>query len=157
MRIIKKYQATFQGSTPASSFHFQFQRIYKQKPHHKFLVKCSNISDYRAGSLAINPHNYFIQGFIGEGLCSYSGTIDEGILTNDFFIGTTSTNGAEATTPTNVGTSMNYQAQEIIVDELPLNPFKLVYRHTASTALASGTIEILIAFEIIEVDPTKGE
>lgn len=155
MKEIRKYQATFQGSTPAASFDFAFKRIYKQAPHHKFLIRCTNISDYRAGSLAVNPHNYFLQNFIGDGLCTYSGTIDEGIQSNDFFIGTTSTNGAEAATPTNIGTAMSYQAQDLILDEIPLNPFKLVYRHTASTGLASGLIEVLFSIEITEFDPTK--
>jgi len=155
MRTIAKYQATFQGSTPAAEFHFQFQRIYKQAPHHQFLIRCTNISDYRAGSLAVNPHNYFVQGFLGGGHCTYSGTVDEGVLSNDFFIGTTSTNGAEATTPTNVGTAMSYQASDLIVEEIPLNPWKLVYRHTASTALAAGLVEVLVSFEITEFDPSK--
>jgi len=155
MRTITKYQATFQGATPAAQFQFQFQRIYKQAPHHKFLIRCTNISDYRAGSLAVNPHNYFVQGFLGDGHCSFSGIVAEGLISNDFFIGTTSTNGAEATTPTNIGTAMNYQANDLIVDDIPLNPFTLVYRHTASTALASGLIEVLVSFEITEFDPSK--
>lgn len=155
MRIIKKYQATFAGTTPASSFHFQFQRIYKQQPHHKFIVRCTNITDFRASSVAVNPHNYFMVGGFGDGLCTYSGTTDEGIQTNDFFIGTTATNGAEAVTPTNVGCSMNYQAQDLHLNDIPLNPFKIAYRHTASNTFATGTVEILIAFEIIEYEPDK--
>lgn len=154
MKEIRKYQATFQGSTPASSFHFAFKQIYKQAPHHKFLIRCTNISDYRAASLAVNPHNYFLQGFVGNGLCTYSGTIDEAVVSNDYFIGTTSTNGAEAATPTNIGTAMSYQAQDLILDEIPLNPFKLVYRHTASTDLALGLIEVLFSMEITEFDPS---
>lgn len=155
MREIKHYQVSFAGTTPAAAFHFQFPRYYKQKPEHKFKLRCVNLTDYRAGSLAVNPHSYYATGFLGDGLCTYSGVVDEGIISNDYFLGTTSTNGAEAATPTNVGTSTAMLTTDLILNEIPLNPFKIQYRHTASPSFASGTVEILVVFEIIEYDPSK--
>jgi hypothetical protein len=155
MREIKHYQVSFAGTTPASSFHFQFPRYYKQAPHHKFKIRCVNLTDYRAGSLAVNPHSYYATGFLGDGLCTYSGTTSEGIISNDYFLGTTSTNGAEATTPTNVGTSTALLPTDLMLDEIPTNPFKIEYRHTASSNFATGTIELLVVFEIVEYDPSK--
>jgi len=152
---IKHYQASFAGTTPASSFQFQFQRYYKQAPHHKFIIRCVNLTDYRAGSLAVNPHSYYATGFLGDGLCTYQGTTSEAYLSNDYFLGTTSTNGAEATAPTNVGTSTAILATDLMLNDIPLNPFTIAYRHTASPTFATGTIELLVVFEIIEYDPTK--
>lgn len=155
MRQIKHYQVSFAGTTPAASFQFQFPRYYKQKPEHKFLLRCVNITDYRAGSLAVNPHSYYASGFLGDGLCTYSGIVDEGIQTNDYFLGTTSTNGAEAATPTNVGTSTAMLTTELMLNEIPQNPFTIAYRHTASSTFSAGTVELLVVFEIIEYDPSK--
>jgi hypothetical protein len=155
MRQIKHYQVSMAGTTPASSFHFAFQRIYKQAPHHKFILRCVNITDYRAGSLAVNPHSYYASGFLGDGLCTYQGTTSEAILSNDYFLGTTSTNGAEATTPTNVGTATSILPCDLMLNDIPTNPFKIAYRHTASSDFASGTVELLVVFEIIEYEPDK--
>lgn len=155
MREIKHYQVSFAGTTPASSFQFQFPRYYKQAPHHKFKIRCVNLTDYRAGSLAVNPHSYYATGFLGDGLCTYSGTTSEAIISNDYFLGTTSTNGAEATTPTNVGTSTALLPTDLMLNDIPINPFTIAYRHTASSAFATGTIELLVVFEIVEYDPSK--
>tara|TARA_R110002126_G_scaffold243153_2_gene386278 strand:- start:6331 stop:6801 length:471 start_codon:yes stop_codon:yes gene_type:complete len=154
MKDIKHYQVSFAGTTPASSFEFQFPRYYKQAPHHKFILRCLNLTDYRAGSLAVNPHSYYATGFLGDGLCLYSGITSEGIQTNDYFLGTTSTNGAEATSPTNVGTSTSILPCDLMLNDIPTNPFKIQYRHTASSSFATGTIELLVVFEIIEYDPS---
>lgn len=155
MREIKHYQVAFAGTSPAPSFQFQFQRIYKQQPHHKFKLKCVNLTDYRAGSLAVNPHSYYAVGLLGNGICTYSGIVGENIETNDYFLGTTSTNGAEATTPTNIGTSTALLPSELMLDEIPYNPFTIAYRHTASPTFATGSVELLVVFEIIEYDPMK--
>jgi hypothetical protein len=155
MKEIKHYQVSFAGTTPASSFQFQFPRYYKQAPHHKFIIRCLNLTDYRAGSLAVNPHSYYATGFLGDGLCTYSGTTDENIISNDYFLGTTSTNGAEAVTPTNVGTSTSILPCDLMLNDIPTNPFKIAYRHTASSTFATGTVELLVVFEIIEYDPSS--
>jgi hypothetical protein len=42
-----------------------------------------------------------------------------------------------------------------MLNEIPLNPFTVAYRHTASPNFAAGTVEILVVFEIIEYDPSK--
>ena len=157
MRQIKHYQASFAGTTPAPSFQFQFQRYYKQAPHHKFILRCVNLTDYRAGSLAVNPHSYYAVGFLGDGLCTYSGTTSEAILSNDYFLGTCSTNSAEATAPTNIGTSTAILATDLMLDNIPVNPFTIAYRHTASPTFATGNVELLVVFEIIEYDPSKSE
>jgi hypothetical protein len=154
MKDIKHYQVSFAGTTPASSFQFQFPRYYKQAPHHKFILRCLNLTDYRASSLAVNPHSYYATGFLGDGICTYSGTTSEAIISNDYFLGTTSTNGAEATTPTNVGTSTSILPCDLMLDNIPINPFTIAYRHTASSTFATGTIELLVVFEIIEYDPS---
>jgi hypothetical protein len=114
-----------------------------------------NITDYRAASLAVNPHSYYATGFLGDGVCTYSGTVGEGIQSNDYFLGTTSTNGAEAATPTNVGTSTSILPCDLMLNDIPPNPFTISYRHTASPTFATGTVEILVVFEIIEYDPSK--
>jgi hypothetical protein len=155
MREIKHYQVSFAGTTPAASFSFQFPRYYKQAPHHKFLLRCLNLTDYRAGSLLVNPHSYYATGFLGDGVCTYSGVVGEGIISNDYFLGTTSTNGAEASAPTNVGTSTSILPCDLMLNEIPLNPFTIAYRHTASSTFATGTVELLVVFEIIEYDPSK--
>lgn len=155
MREIKHYQVSFAGTTPAASFQFQFPRYYKQAPHHKFILRCVNITDYRAASLAVNPHSYYAVGFLGDGLCTYSGALGEGILSNDYFLATTSTNGAEATTPTNIGTSTAIVATDLMLNNIPENPFTIAYRHTASPTFATGSVELLVVFEIIEYDPSK--
>lgn len=152
MREIKHYQVSFAGTAPAATFQFQFQRIYKQQPHHKFILKCVNLTDYRAGSLAVNPHSYYAVGLLGNGLCTYSGIVGENIETNDYFLATTSTNGNDGT---NIGTGTSMLPGELMLDEIPYNPFTIAYRHTASSAFATGTIELLVVFEIIEYDPTK--
>ena len=155
MREIKHYQVSFAGTTPAASFQFQFPRYYKQAPHHKFILRCVNLTDYRAGSLAVNPHSYYATGFLGDGVCTYSGIIGEGIISNDYFLGTTSTNGAEATAATNIGTSTSILPCDLMLNDIPPNPFTIAYRHTASSSFATGTVEILVVFEIIEYDPSK--
>lgn len=155
MKDIKHYQVSFAGTTPAPSFQFQFPRYYKQAPHHKFIIRCVNLTDYRAGSLAVNPHSYYAVGFLGDGICTYSGAVGENIISNDYFLGTTSTNGAEATTPTNVGTATSILPCDLMLNDIPINPFTIAYRHTASPTFASGNVELLVVFEIIEYDPTK--
>jgi len=155
MREIKHYQVSFAGTTPAASFQFQFPRYYKQAPHHKFILRCVNLTDYRAASLAVNPHSYYANSFLGSGACTYSGIVGEGIISNDYFLGTTSTNGAEATSPTNVGTATALLPTDLMLDDIPLNPFTIAYRHTASSTYATGTVELLVVFEIIEYDPSK--
>ncbi len=157
MREIKHYQVSFAGTTPAANFQFQFPRYYKQAPHHKFRLKCVNITDYRAGSLATNPHSYYATGFLGDGLCLYSGITSEAFLSNDYFLGTTSTNGAEATAPTNIGTATAIFPTELMLDTISTNPFTIAYRHTASPTFATGNVEILVVFEIIEYDPSKSD
>ena len=157
MRQIKHYQASFAGTTPAASFQFQFQRYYKQAPHHKFILRCVNLTDYRAGSLAVNPHSYYATGFLGDGLCTYSGTTSEAILSNDYFLGTCSTNGSEAAAPVNIGTSTAILATDLMLDNIPVNPFTIAYRHTASSTFATGSVELLVVFEIIEYDPTRSD
>lgn len=157
MRQIKHYQVSMAGTTPASTFQFQFQRYYKQAPHHKFILRCVNLTDYRAGSLAVNPHSYYATGFLGDGLCTYQGTTSEAFLSNDYFLGTCSTNGAEATTPTNIGTSTAILATDLMLNDIPTNPFTIAYRHTASPTFATGNIELLVVFEIIEYDPTRSD
>ena len=157
MREIKHYQVSFAGTTPASSFQFQFPRYYKQAPHHKFIIRCVNITDYRAGSLAVNPHSYYATGFLGDGLCTYSGIVGEGIISNDYFLATTSTNGSEATTPTNIGTATAILATDLMLSDIPTNPFTIAYRHTASPTFATGNVELLVVFEIIEYDPSKSD
>lgn len=155
MREIKHYQVAFAGTTPASSFQFQFPRYYKQAPHHKFILRCVNITDYRAGSLATNPHSYYAVGLLGDGTCTYSGTTSEAYLSNDYFLATTSTNSAEATSPTNIGTNTAIIATDLMLNDIPTNPFTIAYRHTASPTFATGNIEMLVVFEIVEYDPTK--
>ena len=157
MREIKHYQVSFAGTTPAASFQFQFPRYYKQAPHHKFILRCVNITDYRAGSLAVNPHSYYAVGFLGDGLCTYSGTTSENIISNDYFLATTSTNGSEATTPTNIGTATAILATDLFLDNISTNPFTIAYRHTASPTFATGNVDILVVFEIIEYDPIKSD
>ena len=153
MREIRHYQVSFAGTTPAANFQFQFPRYYKQAPHHKFILRCVNVTDYRAGSLAVNPHSYYATGFLGDGVCTYSGIIGESVLSNDYFLATTSTNGSEATTPTNVGTATAIVATDLLLSDIPVNPFTIAYRHTASSTFATGTVELLVVFEIIEYDP----
>lgn len=157
MREIKHYQCSFAGTTPAPSFQFQFPRYYKQAPHHKFLLRCVNITDYRAGTLAVNPHSYYAQGFLGDGVCTFSGTTSEAYLSNDYFLGTTSTNGAEATTPTNVGTATAMLPTNLMLNDIPINPFTIVYRHTQSPNPSTQNIELLVVFEIVEYDPSKSD
>ena len=157
MREIKHYQVSFAGTTPASSFQFQFPRYYKQAPHHKFIIRCVNITDYRAGSLAVNPHSYYATGFLGDGTCTYSGTTSETYISNDFFLGTCSTNGSEATAPTNIGTSTAILATDLMLYDIPPNPFTIAYRHTASPTFATGNVELLVVFEIIEYDPMRSD
>lgn len=157
MREIKHYQVAFAGTTPASSFQFQFPRYYKQAPHHKFIIRCVNLTDYRAASLAVNPHSYYAVGFLGDGICTYSGTTSEAYLSNDYFLGTTSTNGAEASAPTNIGTSTSILPCDLMLNDIPVNPFTISYRHTASPTFATGSVEILVVFEIIEYDPMKSD
>lgn len=154
MKEIKHYQVSFAGTTPAPSFQFQFPRYYKMAQHHKFILRCVNITDYRAGTLAVNPHSYYAQGFLGDGLCLYTGTISEGNQSNDYFLGTTSTNGAEATTPTNVGTATSMLPTDLMLNDIPTNPFTIVYRHTQSPNPSVQNIELLVVFEIIEYDPS---
>lgn len=155
MREIKHYQVSFAGTAPAASFSFQFPRYYKQAPHHKYILRCVNVTDYRAASLAVNPHSYYATGFLGDGVCTYSGIVGEGIISNDYFLATTSTNGSEATTPTNIGTATAIVATDLMLNEIPPNPFTIAYRHTASPTFATGNVEILVVFEIIEYDPSK--
>lgn len=155
MKDIKHYQVSFAGTTPAASFQFQFPRYYKQAPHHKFILRCVNLTDFRAGSLAVNPHSYYATGFLGDGVCTYSGITTENIISNDFFLGTCSTNGAEATAPTNIGTSTAILATDLMLNEIPTNPFTIAYRHTASPNFATGNVELLVVFEIIEYDPSS--
>lgn len=154
MKEIKHYQVSFAGTTPAPSFQFQFPRYYKMAPHHKFILRCVNVTDFRAGSLLVNPHSYYATGFLGDGLCLYSGITSEAIQSNDYFLATTSTNSAEATSPANVGTATAIVATDLMLSDIPTNPFTIAYRHTASPTFATGNVELLVVFEIIEYDPS---
>jgi hypothetical protein len=50
-----------------------------------------------------------------------------------------------------------YKLFNLMLNDIPTNPFTIAYRHTASSTFASGTVEVLIAFEIIEYEPSHSD
>lgn len=146
MKEIKRYQQTFQCSGGASSYEVQFNRIYKQSPHHKFLLRVTNLASYQAAGTI--PHMIFASGMSDGIACNYNtqGSVSADIYANnDFCLGIlgTATNGP-------VGTWNN---NEFITNEIPLNPFTLKYKHLDSPTYETTNIAISVVFEIIEFSP----
>jgi hypothetical protein len=44
-----------------------------------------------------------------------------------------------------------------MLNDIPPNPFTIAYRHTQSPTFATGNVELLVVFEIIEYDPSKSD
>lgn len=145
MREIKRYQQTFQCAGGASSYEVQFNRIYKQSPQHKFILRVTNLASYQVAGT--NPHLVFAVGMADGIACSYNtqGSVSvsaDPYANNDFCLGIL---GNSASGPVS-----NWNNNEFITKEIPLNPFTLRYKHLDSAVYDTANIAIAVVFEIIE-------
>lgn len=148
MKEVKRYQQTFQGSGATATYTVLFNRIFKQKPENKFILRVTNLATHQAGANNI-PHAIFALGLDLAGSCysNTQGDINYSLdpyYTNDFCLGVLGNN--------NNGATATWNNNELMVNEIPLNPFTLAYKHLNVSSYETTAIAIMVVFEIIEYE-----
>ena len=148
MKEVKRYQQTFQGTGSTASYSVLFNRIFKQKPENKFTLRVTNLASYQAVASNI-PHAIFAVGLNLAGSC-YSNTQGDisvsadAYYTNDFCLGVLGNN--------NYGATATWNHNELMLNDIPLNPFTLAYKHLNSATYETTALAMLVVFEIIEYE-----
>ena len=148
MKEVKRYQQTFQGTGSTASYSVLFNRIFKQKPENKFTLRVTNLASYQAVASNI-PHAIFAVGLNLAGSC-YSNTQGDisvsadAYYTNDFCLGVLGNN--------NYGATATWNHNELMLNDIPLNPFTLAYKHLNSATYETTALAMMVVFEIIEYE-----
>lgn len=155
MKIVKRYQQTFQvtGTNPQNNtgIPVQFNRIYKQNPGNKFVMRVTSLAFYQAYAASNVPVSIFAVGLDLNGSCTFNttgDTITGGDLyqSNDFCLGVL--NDASG-----FGVGGQWDNNIVMLNEVPLIPFFLRWQSINQTAYQiSSAISISAVFEIIEYE-----
>jgi hypothetical protein len=149
-REVSKSQQTFTG-VEAASFSFAFYKVYKRQAKNRFRVRVVSLADYGPGSP--KQHVYSASGMNVTGTLSGVTPADGiGMLTNDFTLGITPRDNYDTTTYTTVGGVIYAYPVEFYTDEVSTSPFTVKYRHIDSTTYATGSVSLVIVFEITELE-----
>jgi len=152
MKEVKRYQQTFQGTGSAASYSVLFNRIFKQKPEHKFILRVTNLASYQAVASNI-PHAIFAVGLDLNGSVNTNTQGDISVsadpyYNNDFCLGFLGNN--------NSGATATWNHNELMLNDIPLNPFTLAYKHLNSAAYETTALAMCVVFEIIEYEGDYG-
>lgn len=142
---IKRYQQTFQG-TGASSYTFQFNRIYKRKPENKFVLRVTNLASFISGAI-VAPHGIYAVGFDTGSSCNYNTQGDtvaggDPYQNNDYLLGFVG----------NTNFTIGWNHNEMMLNNITTSPFTVQYKHLTSYTYETAVISLGITFEIIEYE-----
>jgi hypothetical protein len=126
MRIIETHKQSFHSTTETDTAHFNFTRIYKTNDKQKFLITVGSIgwtSEMPDETTdAFSPPLFFAEGLLG-GQCINQ--TDLGGTTNGWFLGGDGYND----TGTSKSHLTTHAPNTILVNDIPLNPFRIVKKH----------------------------
>jgi hypothetical protein len=158
MKIVREYQQNFSGVL-RREWSFQFTKVYKQNPKNKLTIEVSALASCDTTNNPV-PHLYFLQGLSqlssaaatsGDLVNLEAGTFTQVMNPNDFFLGALGggLNGA-ASARGDIWADAN--PPKIYVDELPLYPFRIYYRHPDAVVNEVGDVlnGFFISFKITE-------
>jgi hypothetical protein len=143
MKSVNTYQQTFWGRG-ATSWSFQFTRIYKSRPENKLVVRAiQSIAGVSADGVDKPIIISLTNGADITGKCNQyvnaAGTASA--TTNPFVLGII---GSANRPPTMTNSPM------MIVNDLPLNQMTISVRHYDDTA--TGNLNCFVVFEIEEIE-----
>ena len=152
MKEVKRYQQTFQGTGSTATYSVLFNRIFKQKPGNKFILRVTNLASYQTAANNI-PHAIFAVGLDVNGSCTTNTQGDisvsaDAYYNNDFCLGFLGNN--------NFGATATWNHNELMLNDIPLNPFTLAYKHLNSAAYETTALAMCVVFEIIEYEGDYG-
>ena len=159
MKVVRTYQQTFIGTT-GYEWTFKWNKVYKQDNKNKLIISVSALASvdtsvnhkphlfYLKGSSVLNPSNANSSALAVNGA---DPTIDyPTYMTNDCYLGVLG--GGESGVVK--GDIWTITTSKFIVDELPLDYFRVYYRHPDTAYTTQQSTDVLdglfLAFEITE-------
>ena len=148
MKEVRRYQQTFQGTGATATYTCMFNHIYKQNPDNKFILRVTNLASYQTVASTI-PHAIFAVGLNLRGACNSNTQGDisvsaDAYYNNDFCLGMLGNN--------NQGATVSWNNNELMVNNIPMNPFTLAYKHLNTSSYETTALAIMVVFEIIEYE-----
>jgi len=158
MKIVREYQQNFSGIL-RREWSFQFTKVYKQDPKNILTIEVSTLASTDTTNNP-NPHLFFLQGLSqlssaaatsGDLVNLEANTFTQVQNPNDFFLGALG-GGLNAAGSARGDIWADANPPKIYVNELPLNPFRIYYRHPSSVVNEIGDVldGFFISFKITE-------
>ena len=164
MRTIRTYTQTFTATkvgTPSYQWVFKWNKLYKQDPKNKFVIRCIGIQSTE-NDIEETPFSFYLSSPAMTSFCANSSALavnTEALIdypeymNNDWFIG--GLGGSVNTAAVQRGDNWGFDPSTLIVDDLPLEPFLIYWRDpTTGYALRGNTgsfTGVFFAFRIDEV------
>ena len=160
MRIVRTYQQTFSGAAGAQ-WYFKFNRLYKQDPKNKFVVKCITLNTFDLEQQE-EPTMFFMKcssfASANSNVSSLSTDLNPPadypqLNTNDWYLGSIGGGNAVVEPLTQRGDVFNTYHPVIMVDDLPLDTI-LVYWRTITQGfdITMGTGDFAGLFFALTID-----
>jgi hypothetical protein len=160
MRIVREFQQNFTG-LQRRTWEFQFTKVYKQDPKNKLMIEVMSLAS-NDSTFNQKPHLFFLTGLPQLSAAASTNldlvSLQNGTFTdttgslnpNDFFLGVLG--GGLNPLGTARGDIWIISSPRIYVNDLPLSPFNIYYRHPDSVVNYTGDVMdgFFISFRITE-------
>jgi hypothetical protein len=145
MKTIATYQQSFYNASAAESATFNFSRIYKADPSHKIRITVSSLSyEALADGTEYTPPVFYLSG-LSELTGKCISQRQDGLTKNDWALGTCGENSSTGSK----SASIVSESPSLIVEELPLNPFR-IYLEQYNASTYSSTFRVTFNIEVID-------
>tara|TARA_R110002126_G_scaffold291537_1_gene453502 strand:- start:13287 stop:13802 length:516 start_codon:yes stop_codon:yes gene_type:complete len=166
MKIVKTYQQTYcSDATPSYAWSFRWGKLYKQNENNKFRIKVNCLATNQ-NATSPKPHLFFLQNLataipnMSNASIMYRDVSTTPVAdnpvwaNNDWFLGVLGGGFNAPSPPTTRGDIWIVSSIDVVMDDLPMDFFRIYYRHpdTATSVLSETTVlaGFFISFEITE-------